>query len=878
MRSPFCMTQFQPKAIELNAILRVLATHLAFYRQRPWLMALFVLGFSLGSALLTAITGLNQEAKNRYSQSSALIENPVSHLIQPLVGEQYIAGELWLTLRRNGYTHAQPVLRGNLTTVSGQSLAIQGVNTLLWLNASYKDQQQELVSRLFESTNPSNEQEQSASDSKGYNSAGFSPLTTLFVDRQFKSRLEPSAENKQEPSAEDKKEPSAEDKKPLAEKKQEPSVNTDQKPLAIFKLNTHQVEPQIHFVEGIGLWAMTDLALADQLLQANGQLSFIELSNLSAKQVSEIERLIKGQARLVAAEQQNFDVLSDAFFFNLTALALLGYVVAAFLSYNTIKLTLSARKQLLWQMHLLGCTKQTIQISLLIELAIISIGTAFIGAWGGYFIANALVLDVNRTLIGLYQLEKALVVNWQWSNVAIGFTLNVSALLFMLASQVKAIGRQHQKIFIGLLSLTLVSLGWFYLFSSTEFQALLLCFCILVLFILLVPKLLTHLASIRFNFQHPLASWLHGDTKQHVNDLNIAIVAILVALGSAIGMQVMVTSFSNTLDAHLEKQLSADIYLRTENVNADFRAVLSAQPEVSQVSVYFQSDGEVAKLPAKLASFGESAQHYQHISLTSGEQVNASHFANHGCLANEQAYIKFGIKLGDIVDFRQNERVFPCRISGFFYDYGNPLISLFTLEPRHQLAAFNGRHFGYSIRLDHTSTSLALFTERLVNEFDQNSEKILANKRFKEFANRLFDDTFVVTKALNGFILAIALLSLCTSLLSLGANQLKQLTILNHLGVTQGQLLGMKLIQTNVIVVFTVLFALPLGLLLGLALLKFVMPIAFGWTIHFNVDIAVILQTCALLVIAAMFCAYLPLRQITTGSYNRSGKKKLQQK
>ena len=48
-----------------NEIKLVLTTHLAFYRRHPWLMALFILGFSLGSALLTAISGLNQEAKTR---------------------------------------------------------------------------------------------------------------------------------------------------------------------------------------------------------------------------------------------------------------------------------------------------------------------------------------------------------------------------------------------------------------------------------------------------------------------------------------------------------------------------------------------------------------------------------------------------------------------------------------------------------------------------------------------------------------------------------------------------------------------------------------------------------------------------------------------
>ena len=50
--------------------------------------------------------------------------------------------------------------------------------------------------------------------------------------------------------------------------------------------------------------------------------------------------------------------------------------------------------------------------------------------------------------------------------------------------------------------------------------------------------------------------------RYHIKDLHIAIIAILVAMGSAIGMQIMVQSFSKTLNNHLEKQLSADIYLK----------------------------------------------------------------------------------------------------------------------------------------------------------------------------------------------------------------------------------------------------------------------------------------------------------------------------
>lgn len=788
-----------------NEIKLILATHLAFYRRHPWLMALFFLGFSLGSALLTAISGLNQEANTRYQNSSALINNPVTHLIKPLTGKYTFDGNIWLSLRKLGFVNAQPVLRGRLKINNGETLAIQGVDTLLWLNRAQFKQSDANVNK----TPPR-----------------FS-LSTLLVDSQFTERI---------------------NKKTVHETK--------------FVLQNGQHQPDISLVNGIGLWAITDIANADYLLDAKGQLSFIELSHVTEQQLITIKQLIEGQAQLIDAEQQSFDVLSEAFFFNLTALAMLGYIVAAFLSFNAIKLTLTSRQKLLKQMQLLGCTKLNIQLSLAIELIIVSVCTAFLGTLGGYLIANTLVLDVNRTLVGLYQLDKALVINWQWFNVLLGFALNISALAVILLAQTKQVANKGKFVFGSLLASTLAGLIWLLNYATNEFQALLLCFSLLILFILLVPKALSAVVSLPVKITNPLTQWLHADTRLHVKDLHIAIIAILVALGSAIGMQIMVKSFSHTLNAHLEKQLSADIYLRTDKLDKNLRQSLSNLPEVNKLSIYMESDGKVNNVPASLASFGENFEHYQHISLTSGLAISANNFTDKGCLANEQSKIKFDFLLNDVAIFEQNSTKFSCRITGFFYDYGNPKLSLLTLEKRQKTAALNHDIFGYSIRLK-SRTSVVVFSERLMNEFKQDSTKILPNKRFKEVANALFEDTFVVTKALNSFILAIALLSLCTSLLSLSVNQLKQLTILRNLGVTQQQLLTMKLFQTAGVVLFTALFAVPLGFALGFALLKFVMPIAFGWTIHFSLDLSSLLLTCLILVGVSILCAYLPIRKLT---------------
>ena len=794
----------------INEIRLILTTHIAFYRRHPWLMALFILGFSLGSALLTAISGLNQEAKTRYQHSSALINNPVTHLIKPLTGKQYIDGQLWINLRQQGFINAQPVLRGRLKTNDGKTLAIQGVDTLLWLNHA-----------------PLNNAQSQQSNENGDKTPSRFSLSTILVDSQFSGRLR--------------------------------TKTGDQ---AQFVLKNGQVQPDISLMDGIGLWAVTDIAHADYLLEAKGRLSFIELSHVTKQQIVEIKQIIAGKAQLIDAEQQSFDVLSQAFFFNLTALAMLGYIVAAFLSFNAIKLTLTARQKVIKQMQLLGCTKLSIQLSLSIELIIVSICTALLGSLGGYFIANGLVLDVNRTLVGLYQLDKALVIHWQWTNVLLGFALNISALAVILLTQAKKVASKGLLMFYALLAGTLLGLIWLLNYATNEYQALLLCFTLLMLFILLVPKALSGLVALPFTLSNPLAQWLHADTRFHIKDLHIAIIAILVALGSAIGMQIMVKSFSTTLNAHLEKQLSADIYLRSDKQDPNLRQTLSNLPEVAKLSIYMKSEGKVNNVPAKLSSYGDGFKHYQQISLTSGSAISDINFIDNGCLVNEQSKIKFGFSLGDMAIFEQNSTQFNCRITGFFYDYGNPSMSLLTVEKRQKSAALNTEFVGYSIRLN-TSTTVAEFSERLVNEFKQDSTVILPNKRFKQIANALFDDTFVVTKALNGFILAIALLSLCTSLLSLSVNQLKQLTILRNLGVTQQQLLTMKLLQTGGIVLFTALFAIPLGFALGFALLKFVMPIAFGWTIHFSLDLTSLLVMCLTLVAVSVICAYLPIRKLT---------------
>jgi putative ABC transport system permease protein len=787
----------------MTEIKLILNTHIVYFRRHPWLLLLFIVGLSLGSALLTAIAGLNQEAKNRHQKSSALIDAAVSHIVKPPIGQEYIDGKIWIKLRQNGFTNAQPVLRGKLKLASGKTLYLQGIDSLIWM------------------TKPApTSTALSGSDSD----TGFA-FDFIMIDSNRGSKL---------------------------------ALNGNRLQLA----NSSDT-PGFRLVDDVGMWSITDLAYADLLLKAKGQISFIEFVGLTPEQIPKIESILSYDARLVAAQEQDFDALSEAFFFNLAALALLGYIVAAFLSFNAIKLSIAGRKKLLTQFTILGCLPKAIRTAIVIEFTLMSFLTALLGSITGFVIANALVLDINRTLMGLYQLEQALTISWQWQTLALGFVVNIATLVLMLLTQKTTLQTNSSSVFYSVLVVVIAAISYFYLNARSEFDALLLCFFILLLFVLITPKCLQSLLSFKNPFRHPLWQWLYADSKLQLKELRIAIVAILVALGSAIGMQIMVKSFSNTLNAHLEKQLSADVYIHVDKYDPDLRARLNAEPHIKRVGIYIAGDGYLNRVPATLASFGQGHQSFAHINLTSGETVNASHFANNGCIANEQATIKYNHQLDDIVTFKQNQHSFECRISAFAYDYGNTALSLITEEQTMKSSSLHWQVYGLSITLNEKITVDQL-SERLINDYQIDSAYITENQRFKEMANRLFNDTFQVTKVLNGFILAIALVSLCISLLSLSAQHAKQLAALNSLGVDAAQLQKLKLVQTTLLVSFTCIFAMPLGFALGLALLKFVMPIAFGWTIHLSLDLPALLSTCVFLLIAAVLCAYLPVKKLTT--------------
>jgi len=880
----------------MSELVLILRTQLQFYRRHPLISTLFLLGLTLGTALISAITHLNTEAGQRYQTASDQTVSPVHYLIKPIAGQTYLPGSLWFELRKRGIHASQPVLTGRVLLEDGRSVLIRGVNTLALLTQN----------TALASSSPS---------SSTYSSSFplFSNTAQFVIATELASRLAPSSNAVISKTTTSK----AITSKGVASKKSTSTTETSDNSHSGEHLSLSSASNQsIQFKavnqsydyitkDDIGPWLITDISVAHRILHQQGVLpsnqpyvSLIELGQLTQKQYQQVSDLIGDTATLSDVSQQHFDALSESFFFNLTALALLGYAVGLFLSLNALKVMLSARNQMQTQLATLGCLPQRLMQALNIELLIVCAGCAAVGNSLGFWIAQSLIFDVTTTLVSLYQLDRALEVHWQWESFAIGFAMNILALAALLVSlqweqthtslnndKENPTQRNEIKTKQYLLFFLLLAVGvGIYFSASTKVEALLLCAWLIVVFSFISLPLLRFISNFKlsahlnikqkasaqhFTFplssfsSYPLAQWLKANTSMHLRDINLAILAFLIALGAAIGTQVMVRSFALTLDAYLQQRLQADLYLRppasSQYFNAKHAAKLQQLPETKLVSGMITAEttvGEAQASSLQVISYGNHAKHFQHINRTDDPPVSQMDIHDGRCLANEPSQLRYGKKIGDTLVINQGTKRWQCQISGFYYDYGTQRMNVIVSQNALDAAQFQTHFVGYGITLNEGVSSDTLIP-LLMKDFDYTEESIIQNATYKRIAKSLFSRTFAVTDVLNTLIVTIALIAIWVSFMSMNQQQKNQFGIVQAMGITPTQLFFGQLIVTSLLLLLTLLLAIPLGIGLGHVLLKFVMPISFGWSMPMIIDWPNIAKLCAtVLAIAFIVSAF----------------------
>ncbi|HDS1707482.1 ABC transporter permease [Pseudomonas putida] len=621
---------------------------------------------------------------------------------------------------------------------------------------------------------------------------------------------------------------------------------------------------------------VVDIGHAQTLLNAPGQLSRLLLADTPGPLPADIARHLELQPR---QDDGGLQRLTDSFHLNLTALGLLAFVVGLFIAHAAIGLALEQRRGLIRNLRACGISLKTLLGALVLELGLFAAVGGLAGVVSGYALAAWLLPDVAASLRGLYGAQVAGTLSLPAGWWLLGVLVSVlGALLAGLQSVMRAARLpllalaqpqawrlaqgpwlQRQALLAGLLLLLALGCG---VFGAGLLSAFGMLAGLLLAAALLLPALLDRvLAWLARRCHRPLAQWFVADSRQQLPALSLALVALLLALAASVGVGSMTEGFRKTFVGWLDLRLSADLYVTPRDTAQGLQIIewLKQQPGASVVLPGWRADMQLQGWPVQVQGIVDHPAYRTRWPLLEQHSRAWQQLASgQGVMLSEQLARRLNLQLGDSLKLPADTPALP--VVGIYADYGNPkghvLVNAGWLRAHWPQATLAG------LSVDLSAERVPVLKAALQQHFALDDSRVVEQARLKRWSTDVFNRTFAATAALNSLTLGVAGVALFINLLTLGQARLGQLAPLWALGVRRMQLVWLSLGQTLMLSSFTVLLAIPLGLLLAWCLVAVVNVQAFGWRLPLYVFPMQLLQLTVLGMFTSLLACAWPLWQL----------------
>lgn len=624
---------------------------------------------------------------------------------------------------------------------------------------------------------------------------------------------------------------------------------------------------------------LADMGIAQQLLDQPGRISRL---------------LVPSDARVIKQAPPGDDLnliwqtgqsesdlgrLTDSFHLNLSALGLLAFVVGLFIVHSATGLAFQQRHGLFRTLRACGVSQRALMLALLTEMVVMALIAGSLGLTLGYQIARVLIPDVAATLAGLYGArigdQLSLQASWWWSGLSMTFFGALLATLTHLwqVARLPILARaearhraaepsRYRQVGAGLglwcvaLVLTLFAHGLWWAFAGLAALLLGAAFCLPAVLALCL-RAGQHLA------RRPLAQWFWAEARQQMHGLTLALMALLLALSASVGVGGMVDGFRLTFTQWLDQRLVAEAYLNARSVeqaNA-MQTWLEAQPEVRAILPFAEVQTRFRKGPLQITGLTPHPTYTEAWPLLDATNNAWAEFARgQGVFISEQMARRHNLEPGDTLTLGAATNPWALTVVGRYPDYGNPRPEI-RVATEHLLRWHRGTaHRGFHVRVP------AEQTRALVNrgqaKFPDNEQAIIDQASLKRFSTGVFDQTFVVTGAINSLTLGVAALAMLTSLLTLGQARLPQLAPLWAMGLTRRRLVALEWLRTLGLASLTIVLAIPLGVVLTWYLVSIINVEAFGWQLPLYLFPGQWLRLALLALAATLLASALPAWQL----------------
>ncbi|MCP5450735.1 MAG: ABC transporter permease [Gammaproteobacteria bacterium] len=806
--------------------------------RHPWQLGLTILGIALGVAVVLAVDLANTSARRGFELAMNRITGHATHRI--LGGPQGVAETVYTHLRvAHGIRPAAPVVTGYLPRADhpGQLLQILGIDP--FAEAPFRDLAADLTGGDFD-------------------------LRALLLNPN--AALLPEALGS------------------------EVTLKRGGQRLTLRRAGT------LRGVAFEGL-IVTDIATAQTLLGRDGRLDHIDLilpeGPAGEHLATELRAWLPPDLRLERPAERNQATadLSAAFSLNLTAMSLLALVVGMFLIYNAMTFSVVQRRALLGLLRALGVSRRELFAGVLGEALLLGLAGTLLGGMLGVWLGSGLVHLVTRSINDLYftlSVRELTIEPWSLAKgAALGLLATLAAAWLPAREAADAppgavLSRAHLETRwqaalprLLLAGLGLLAGGGLVLAVSHSLTAGFAGLFLLILgCALLTPPAMVGLVRL----SRPLTTRLgllarmaNRDVARHLSRTGIAVAALMVAFSTTVGVGVMVDSFRGGVAIWIDDLLNADLYVaspavedggdRSDVLTPAALAVLRDTPGVAAISTYRALKIELERRPVTLLAveLAPASQTGYHLIAGDADTTWRLFQTGEAVLISEPLAYRRQLSAGDRITLSTAQGPHSFAIAGVFLDYGSEHGRILLHRSGYE-RYWHDPAVGSAAVFAAAGTDQTALRTRLRERLGPIQPLLIrSNRDIQGITMDIFDRTFTITNVLRLLAILVAVVGVLSALLALQLERAREFAVLRATGMTAGEIGGLVSLQTGFMGATAGLLSLPTGLLLAAVLIFVINRRAFGWSLPFQVNPLLLLETLALAIGAALLAGLYPI-------------------
>ena len=637
--------------------------------------------------------------------------------------------------------------------------------------------------------------------------------------------------------------------------------------------------------------AVCDIATAQRAFNMTGKLSRIDLLLPDERLVSRIQLPAGARIERPSRRNERVEKMLRAFRVNLFALAGVALLVGMFLVYNTVLISILRRRKDVGVLKTVGTAPRQIFFAFLGEGLLFGVVGSALGIVLGNLLASGILAAVGRTINTLYVTsapqEVRLTPGIILLGIAVGTILSLLSALqpALEASRVRpnAMIRPglQQRIarprLLGLLAIVCFAAGAVVSrlppvggIAVAGYVAVLL---VVAGFSLLAPWVVQTTSRVFA----PVLDRMFGvvgrlaavSLPASLRRTSVASAALSLATGMMVAVALMVGSFRETVRIWVDQTVSSDLWLRPSKGLSNGQVALFPA-EVGELVKRVEFVAGIDRARGRDMIYGDTI-----IAVGSGDFAIAAQrgdlpmvaprsarnalldaVRHNGVVVSESFSLKFGKGVGDRIEVAQ--RTFP--ITGVYRDYSNDR-GVVVMDRGLYVSTFKDDAINTIVVYLRPGTRLEHARRELERRFGAKyGAFVVTNGEVKAEVMKIFDQTFMITYALLGVAIVVAVLGIVNTLSALILERSRELALLRVSGLSTGELRTMIVLESSLLGIASTAAGLVMGYALSWILIYVINKQSFGWTIDFHVPAALIAASLGVTLLASALAGLAPAR------------------